>query len=492
MGQQPAGDLTVTKRAVRGVAWTLPMSLFSRAIGLVGTLILARFLAPAEYGEVSAAVIVVSTVNSVTSFGVGLYLVTNRNVGRAEAFHATALFLAIGAVVLGATWALAWHVGPWLGAPDLQRYVHWLVVGAVLDRLAYVPERMAVRELRFRWISMCRAGAEITYTGFSVGLAAAGLGGMAILWGNVARSVFRAVTMIPAAGWREWAEPHRLRLAKIAEVVRFGANVTATSAASFAMRRFDNLLVSAYFGPAAMGAYNYAYNLADTPAVAIGEQITDVVTASFPHLEGEQRAAALRRSSTMTSAIMFPLAIGLAAVAPTLVATFFDARWASVGQMLVLLSAISVARPTALVVVGYLYAGQRRAEVLWLEVASLAAIIVSIATVGRLGLAWACGAVGAVFVLRTLAAMWIVHRTDGIRMSSLLAPLAAPFAGSLAMAGSVVAVRTLLQGVAPGPRLVLEILVGAAVYLGGALLLFPSLVRDFVTLARSALSRSSS
>ncbi|HWO18432.1 MAG TPA: hypothetical protein VNO30_06635 [Kofleriaceae bacterium] len=48
-----------------------------------------------------------------------------------------------------------------------------------------------------------------------------------------------------------------------------------------------------------MGQYNYAYNLAGTPAVAIGEQLGDVVAASFLHAEGARRQPALVRACTI-------------------------------------------------------------------------------------------------------------------------------------------------------------------------------------------------
>ena len=57
---------------------------------------------------------------------------------------------------------------------------------------------------------------------------------------------------------------------------------------------------------------------------------------------------------------------------------------------------------------------RRPAAVLWLECASLIGVVAAISTVGRAGITWACLCVGGVFVLRTLAAMWVVSRKDGV------------------------------------------------------------------------------
>ena len=489
-GELDESGASVARRAVRGIAWTVPTSLGTRVVGLVGTLVLARYLAPSDYGEVSAAMIVTTTASSVTTFGVGIYLVTNRDVTREDAFHATCWFLAVGVAALGVAWALSGVLGAWFSAPNLRHFVPLLLLSALLDRIEYVPERMAVRKLRFGWVSFGRALGELAYTGVSLGLAAAGSGAMAIAWGNVVRSAVRFGLIAPTVGWRQWLEPHRLRLAALGRIIGYGMNVSATSVATFAMRRWDNLLVSRYFGPAAMGAYNYAYNLADTPAVAVGEQMTDVITASFPHLETEKRAVALVQACTMISVIMFPLAFGLGAVSHTVVQTFFDRRWADVGTMLMLLSVLSATRPMAHVLTGYFYASQRPSVVLWLEWLSLGAIVVAIPTVGRIGTSWTCTAVGTVFVLRTLGALWIAQRLDGIRMSWLLQPLLGPLAACLAMVVAILAVRPELRALSPGIRLVVEIALGGAVYLAGAWLLFRSISRELVFLVRSALSRT--
>jgi lipopolysaccharide exporter len=480
---------SLTQRTVRGVAWTLPTSLGSRVIGLVGTLLLARFLAPAEFGEVSAAAIVTVTAFSVTTFGVGIYLVSHRELTRAEAFHATIWFLATGVVAMAAVWALSGPLGRWVEAPHLDRFMPVFVASVLLDRVTFLPERMLIRKLRFRWLSLARATCELTFTGVSLTLAALGVGAMAIAWGKLARSVVRFVTIVPAVEWREWLEPHRLRLTTMFKIVGYGVNVSVASIATFAMRRWDNLLVSRYFGPAAMGAYNYAYNLADTPAVAIGEPMSDVVGASFPHAEQQRRAAALVQSCTMVSLIMFPLAFGLGAVAQTVVQAFFNQKWADVGTMLVYLSVLSAPRPMAHILHSYFFACRRPRVVLYLEWAALAAIILSIATIGRLGIDWTCAAVGSVFVLRTLAALWTAQYLDKIPMRSFLVPLLRPLVACAAMVAAILAVRPALRGLSPAIRLVAEVVAGAAVYAAGALLIFRPAAREFFRLVRTALGR---
>lgn len=497
----PVGPSSLTARTVRGAAWTLSTSLASRIVGMVGTFVLARYLVPAEYGDVTAAMIVTLSAFSITSLGVGIYLISSPTLGRDAVFHATCWFLVTGTAALGIAWALAAPLGAWFDAPGLVRYMPIFVASAMLDRLTFVPERMLIRKLRFRWISLSRGAGELVFTGLSLLLAARGVGAMSIAWANLARAALRAAAMVPAVPWRDWLEPHRLRMSVLRPIVRYGTGSAIGSIATAMMRRWDNLLVSHFFGSAVMGAYNYAYNIADTPAVAIGEQMSDVVAAAFPQATGAARQAALVRACTMVSLIMFPLAFGLAAVSDSVVHAFFNRRWDGVGPMLMCLAVLSAPRPIAQILQAYLFSAGRIRVIVWVEWASFATLMAAIAAFGvtlgggaggggvDAGVLWTCGAVGAVFVLRTLALLWAVQHIDGVPLRRFLLPLLRPLIACAAMVAAIAAVRPELHALAPITRLAIEVGLGAAVYLIGARLIFRDAAVDFVALIRSSVSR---
>jgi teichuronic acid biosynthesis glycosyltransferase TuaC len=157
-------------------------------------------------------------------------------------------------------------------------------------------------------------------------------------------------------------------------------------------------------------------------------------------------------------------------VAPTVIETFFDARWSNVGAMLMCLSALSVARPLGNILTAYFYASGRPGVIVRLEWASLIGVIAAIATLGRVSINWACVCVGGVFVLRTLTAMWMVRRQDGVALSEFLLPMTRPLVVCLAMVAGVSAARLALGDLTPPMRLIVEIAIGAAIYTGGVLL----------------------
>ena len=87
-------------------------------------------------------------------------------------------------------------------------------------------------------------------------------------------------------------------------MVRFGVPLAAEGIAHNAAREWSKLMMSRYFLPGPMALYNMAYNLADIPAVQVGEQIALVLLPSMAELPPERRARALERSTALLSIVI--------------------------------------------------------------------------------------------------------------------------------------------------------------------------------------------
>ena len=129
------------------------------------------------------------------------------------------------------------------------------------------------------------------------------------------------------------------------DILSFGLPMGAALWLTFAARSADNLVVSAMFGASVVAVYNLAYNLADIPASQVGEQVGDVLVPSFVHLAADRQKAGVVRATGLLSLIVFPLAVGLGVVGPSLATTLLPATWVSLGPMLTVLSILSVVRP---------------------------------------------------------------------------------------------------------------------------------------------------
>lgn len=466
--------MSLVRDTVRGALWTITSGVGARGIGLIGTLVITRFVAPAEYGEVTVAAVLGMTANQFSTIGWGQYLVSRPDAPRSLAFHVTVFHIGLGVLALIVLLLAGNRLAPLLDAPHAARYLPGVALSVLLDRIAFVPERMLARDLRFGRLSATRTAGDLTHTAVSISSAALGLGGASIVLGSIARSFVRLVVYVLSVAPGAWLSRCRLSMQQTRELLAFGVPMSLGALCEFATRRWDNLLVSRFFGPSVTGMYNLAYNLADVPAIQIGEQIGDVLLPSFARMDPARRPDALVRALGLLGLVVFPLAVGLGVVAPTLVATLFDARWHDMGTMLALLAALSVARPVGWTIASYLQARQLPRRILLLEALKLALLVGCLVSFGRHDPRLACTAVGVAFGGHALASLWIVRLSDGVSLRRSLGSMLPPLAACMVMAAAVLLVRHALsswQPLRPVTQLVVEVGTGAVGYVIGVLLL---------------------
>jgi PST family polysaccharide transporter len=185
--------------------------------------------------------------------------------------------------------------------------------------------------------------------------------------------------------------------------------------------------------------------------------------------------------------VMFPLAVGLGAVAETLTATLLRQTWTGVAPMLTLLAVLGVTRPISGALTAYLHASNRPRDVTFVEVVGAVMILGLIATFGRSSPIATCIAVGVAFTLKMIVAMFVVRRADGTPVWRFLGQLWAPLLACVPMAAAVVGVRRGLGAVgfeAGWVMLMAEVVVGAAAFVLAAFVVAPGPANELLAIAR--------
>lgn len=481
--------MSLAAKTVGGALWSIASSIGGRVVGVIGTMLLTHYLAPDVLGEVGVASVLVLSANQLSSLGLGQFVTVRPDAERATVFHATVIHVTLGLLAFLAVLAATWPLEPLFElqvrfeSPHLGEYIPGLGLAMVMDRIAYIPERVLMRELRYRNVALTRSASELVYAAVALGCAIHGMGGASVVVANIAQSGFRLVAFVVSAPRREWLQPSRLSWARARELLSFGVPVAVGGVASFASRKWDNLLFAAYFGSGTMAAYNMAYNLADIPATNVAEQVGDVLAPSFARMRPEQRGQALIRSIGLMSLLVFPMAIGLAAISPSLVEALFNEQWQGIAPLLTILAVLSIARPVSYIVTSYLFAQNRPRAVMMLEVGKTAVLLACVAIFATGGLTWACVGVGIAFSLAAAASVWIVYREDRVPLVPLARAIFGPLVACGPLALAAIGVRYLLQsGGAHRPVLELgaSIAAGALAYVPAAFVLARGPVSDAV------------
>ncbi len=465
-----------------------------RAVGVIGTLAITRFLAPEDIGEVSAAAILAMSASFFTTWGFGQYtVVKGRGAAKAEVtWHATFFYLALGVLSFAVVTLLAGPLTKLIDAREAAKFVPGLALSVLIRRMGAMPERILTQNMNFRPSAMAMALGEASFTLTALPLAALGWGGWSMVVANIVKAIIQVWILIAAAGMRSWWAPTKLSLARTKDMLKFGVPLGIQGCAHMASRYWDNLAISYWFGTGPLGAYNMAYNLADIPAVQVGEQIALVLLPSMAELPSERRARALERSTALLSLVIFPLAIGLGLVAHPLIAWLLPSNeWQEVAPLLAVLACLSVFRPITWVLSAYMESEQKTGRLMFLEIAKVGLLIGGIGLLAPFGLHLAACAVGLAFGITAIAGVAMVVR-HGASATRLAVAFLQPLAACAVMAGAVWLTHHGLVAVGaqhPVVFVLAEVAVGALAYVGAALVLCRTTSRDLWQLVGKALGR---
>lgn len=467
----------------RGLRWSVANTVLVRLGNLATGILVARLLAPHDYGVFAVALILLNAALSMNELGVSLAVVKwPRDELPAAAPTVATIALVFSVLLYGACFEAAPTVGRLLGAPAAIPMIRVLCLAIVVDALAAVPAAMITREF------MQKRRMVMDVVSFALGtvvilvLALQGLGAWAMVWGylvsNAAVGVM-GILMAPVRfgyGFR-WEQAKRL--------TSFGMPLAGASVLVFLMLNVDYLVVGPLLGVTQLGLYLFAFNLCGWPVTLISSAIRRVSFAGFSRASSDPSTAvdSFATSSGMVMLVAAPACLILGTLARPLIIVVYGEKWAPSAGVLSLLCVMALVRIVGELAYDYLVAMGRSVAVLYLQGVWVVFLIPALYLGAQVGGIKGVGAGHAVVALCFIVPLMLVLldqsmvSTRGLWLSwrgPLLASGAAGAGGLLATSGGTG---------------VLNLLVGG---LAAVLIYFLLMRHNFVTLAHSLRQRSTS
>jgi lipopolysaccharide exporter len=425
--------------------WRAAQLVGVRVISLVKFLVLARILAPEDFGILAIAAVAVDLLVLLTDLGMVPALVQRRNPERA--LYDTAwtvnltrsLVIAVG-IVIGAPLLSALF-----GEPGATEVLQILALRPVLDATGSIRLADLMRTLRFRSLSAVRLSGAVADATLAIALAPT-LGVWAVVIGALTgAAVGSAVSYLVA--------PYRPRLSfdthAARSLFRFGRWMLAAGLLGVAGDALLRGVISRRLGAVDLGVYYVAVRIAILPYEVVSEIVAAVAFPVQALLQNDRpRAARVFRSSLRAPlALLIPIYATLVALAEPIVVHVLGPRWDG---------AAPVIRVTAVIgIISTLYDSttamlQGLGRPQW--VAALAGVYLPIVAALAWWFAGALGITGA--ALARLVAETAVQITAGVLSTRLLPhpfagmfrPLAAFFAAAAAAAGAALLVYGAIRG----------------------------------------------
>jgi lipopolysaccharide exporter len=430
----PASQQAVTA-LTRGSLWMIAARWAMRLIGLVSTMILARLLAPEDFGLIALALLAYGLLETLSYAGVDLALMRQGNDSREHYDTAWTIQVLQGVFIAVCLAVAAPFVAAYFDEPRAKAVIWWIALRAPIESLQNIGVVAFRKELDF--------AKEFRFTLISKLLGFVAVVGAALLlrnyWALVVGSIFAAVLNV----WLSYRmHPYRPRwsLARFGEIWSFSQWLVISRVGSYLNRKCDEFVVGGHAGTAAMGSYHVAQEIATLPS---NEIVMPVRRAMFPSLarisgQPDEYARAVLSSFSGVAAICLFVSFTLALVAPDFVAVVLGSKWPDAAPLMRWLALFGGFSALVLVLEVPLWvAGRTQLSAVqsWLELAVLVpAALWAVQQHGAEGVAAARAGV-ALAMLPMM--MMLIARAKLIRLGALLGALWRPAAAAFGMAGLV-------------------------------------------------------
>lgn len=314
------------EKTVKGVMWSSIDRFSTQGIQFVFSILIARLLLPEDYGVVAMLNIFLAVSQTFIDSGFGAALI--RKSDRTEIDFSTVFYfnIAVGVLFYVLLWIASPFIAAFYGIPLLEDITKVVALNLVFNSLSGVQNAKLSIAIDFKTrakISLTGAlltgavGLWMAYSGFGV-------------WALVAQSVFGSLLNTVLLYWLvRWRPQWAFSWKSFREMFSFGSKLLASGLLDTAYRNVYTLVIGKFFSSSTLGLYSRADGLAQYPS----SNITSVLqSVTFPVLcsiqnEPERLANAYKRFLRLSAFVVFPLMVGLAAVADPLIRLVLTDKW---------------------------------------------------------------------------------------------------------------------------------------------------------------------
>lgn len=372
-------------RVTEGIAWNFFDILFRRGLSSLVTLLLAYILTPKDFGLIAIVTVFIAIGCTLMESGLRDSLIRKADPIHDEynsVFYATLGFGLFACMLLV---SMASNIGSFFGEEKLPLLVRVAAIGIVLSALQVVPSAILHRNLEFKTLFKVGLPASFISSLTAIVLALLGAG----VWSLIAHMLLSAgLTAIFLWKLKLWVPSISFCHDAFKKLSHFGYPLFLSAFIQIVFTNIYVIVFAKLFSTSVAGLYFFAEKIRD---MLITQLVNSIQTVTYPALsilqdDTSRLKSGYRSIISVTTFVVFPVMLFLAAIAEPLFRTFLPERWWSAALYLQLLCVAGAFYPLHAINLNILKVKGRSDLFLYLEIVKIAITIVILSLSVRFGI----------------------------------------------------------------------------------------------------------
>ena len=472
---------SLKQATTKGLFWSSVERFSNQGVQFVFSIILARLLSPSDYGIIAMVTIFFAVAQSFVDSGFSNALV--RKTDRVEEDLSTCFYFNIGVGIIAyiVLFLIAPLVANFYSQPILSPIIRITGLGVILNSLCVVQQALFTIKIDFKSQAKITLSATVISGIVGIILAYQGYGIWALVWQGVASSIVRMGLLWLMSKWRP-----RTGFSKSSfnYLFGYGSKLLASGLLDTIYNNIYPIVIGKFYNPAQLGNYSRALGWAQLPSANITSILQRV---TFPVLSAIQDDTlrlqnSYRRLLKLSAFIVFPLMMGLAAIASPLIRVILTAKWDGCVLYLQILCFALMLYPIHAINLNLLQVKGRSDIFLRLEIIKkIIGVIILIITI-PLGITAMC--LGMVFssIICLIINTYYTSRFIDVGLLTQLKDLKIILINSLVMGGGIYILTSFID--IEGLKLVMGIVIGLLFYFIGSFYFSKAELQEVISLIK--------
>lgn len=376
-------------KTAKGIIWSSIERFSVQFIQLIIQILIARILTPDDFGIIGMLAIFLAIAQSFIDSGFSNALI--RKVDRTEVDNSTVFYfnIVVGIISYAILYFSAPLIAHFYNTPILTPITRVISIGVFLNSLSIVQRAILTAKIDFKTQAKASLIAVIISGLVGVYLAKSGYGVWALVWQAVINyGVNTAILWVLTKWWPLWTFSWN----SFKEMFGFGSKLLLSGLLDTVFKNIYTIVIGKVYSSADLGNYTKANQFAQFPSAnlsGIMQRATYPLLCDFQN-DDERLRYVYRKYLRLSAYIIFPLMIGLSAVAYPLLIALLTEKWVGAVIMLQILCIAMMWYPIHAINLNLLQVKGRSDLLLKLEIIKKIVLVIILCITIPMGIVWMC------------------------------------------------------------------------------------------------------
>lgn len=315
-------------RILSNVAWRFAEQISSYSVTFIVSIIIARILAPEDYGSIAIIMVFITLANIFVQNGFSAALIQKKNADNLDFSSIFYFILAFSTVLYAILFVISPYVASYYNSDVLCPALRVLGLRLIIGTVKTVQQAVIAKRMIFRKNFFSTLGGNVVSGILGLVAAYEGLGLWALIIQNLSHLIVTTIILWYTVKWRPILAFSWKRLKGL---LNFGWKLMASALAGAIYDDLRTLIIGKVYSKSDLAYYSRGQQF---PQLIMNNVNNAVSSVTFPVLSEKQDnrddlANSNRRLIQIMSGVISPLLVGLAIVAEPLVHIILTDKWLS-------------------------------------------------------------------------------------------------------------------------------------------------------------------